>query len=150
MLTKLILAATAAALGSFAVSSVALADGETKQLNNNSFQEYAFALCNTSESCRVTFPPTTYATTVVKAVSCLVNATPGSFAGIALGTSAGEQTFYMQAFIFQSFSDGLSVTVNAATNLFFNKGDSPHVDAFVSNGGAFFNSLVCTITGEHS
>jgi hypothetical protein len=150
MFTKLILAVTATSLVGLAASNVALADGETKTLNNNSFQEYAYALCNTSESCRVTFPPTTYATTVVKAVSCLVNATPGSFAGMALGTSAGNQTFYMQAFVFQSFGNGLSVVVNGATYLFYNKGDIPTVDAYVSNGGSFFNSLTCTITGEHS
>jgi hypothetical protein len=75
--------------GGLALSSVALADAETKQLNNNSYQEYAYVLCNTSEWCQVAFPPTTYTTTVVKAESWLINATPGSIAGMQLGSTRG-------------------------------------------------------------
>jgi hypothetical protein len=150
MMTKTKVSLAAVLLSGLAVSGAALADGETNKLKNNSYQEYAYVLCNTSEFCQVNFSPTTDATTVVKAVSCLVNASVGSFAGMALGTSAGSQTFWLPAFIFESTSGGLAVATNANTNLFYNKGDVPFVTAFVSNGGSFFNSLTCTITGEHS
>jgi hypothetical protein len=150
MLTKSILAAVI--FGGLAVSSAAMADGETNKLNNNSYQEYAAGTCITSGTgyCQLLFPPTTYTTTVVKAVSCAAVASPGSIAGMELGTSAGDQMFYLPTFIFESEPNTITVTTNATTNMFYNKGDIPTVTAFVSNGGSFLNALGCTITGEHS
>ena len=153
MFTKLILAVTATVLGGLATSSAAVAaDGETKALNNNTFQEFASSgFCEPhASSCAVTFPPMIYATTVVKAVSCYTNVTLGSVVGFRLGTnSGGNQNFYMPGSIFD-VGDLLGVSVNASTYMFFNKGESPYVMVFVSNGSFSGNTFACTITGEHS
>jgi hypothetical protein len=148
---KLILAFASTVLGSLALSSATVAaDGETKTLTNNYFQEYVVVSCDLAAiSCTVTFPPTTYQTTVVKAVSCETSVTIGSVVGMALGTSAGGASFYMPGSALVSFPTVLNVSVNASTYLFFNKGDSPYVNAFVGNGN-YTGELSCTITGEHS
>jgi hypothetical protein len=155
MFTKtLILAIAAAVIGAFAVSNSAVAaDGETKTLNSNSYQQSASVDCENiiGSLCTVTFPPTTYTTTVVKAVSCQAGATPGSFVGFFLGTSATPNiAFYMAGAVFSAFPGSITATTNASTYLFLNKGDSPHVTAQTSNNGTQIGFLSCTIAGEHS
>jgi hypothetical protein len=135
----------------FAVPTAAVAaDGETTTLTNNSYQQYTSFNCDSNYSeCFATFPPTTYATTIVKAVSCFVNVTSGSFVGMQLKTNTGYQSFYMPGQVYLAFPGTLSVTVNASTYMFYAKGEIPSVVVAVE-GGTFEGAFACTISGEHS
>lgn len=156
MFTKQLMLA-AAALGGLAASSSALADGETKQLINNSYQQAGQVLCGTG-GCEMTFPPITDVKTVITAVSCTLWVTQGSLVGFKLfsaGTPSAPGTFFLPAFVwgqdpqFQS----LQVAVNATTNFFMGKGDTPAVEALVTNGGTISsesNMMYCVISGYHS
>jgi hypothetical protein len=149
VLTKFILAAFV--IAGIAVSSASRADVESQNLNTNSFQQIGSAVCPALATyCDVNFSTLTDTTTVITAVSCSINVTPGSFVGMSLGTSFGNTRFYMQSFVFAAADSLLTVATNSATNMFFKKGERPFVEAFISNGGAPVGSLVCTISGYHS
>lgn len=146
------LAITAAVIAAFAVSTAAVAaDGETRSLTNNAFHEYASSICDFNAfTCLVSFPSTTYATTLVKAVSCDIHVSFGSTLGFAFGPQASYEKFYIPGSVFLAGSD-LEVTSNAPTYQFLNKGDTPVVIATVQNGNfTSGGTLSCTIAGEHS
>jgi hypothetical protein len=154
MFTKnLILAA--AIFGGFAVSTVALADGESKMLLKNSYQQQLDVACSpASNGCRLLFPPMTDEKTVITAVSCSVAVTAGSVVGFYLGIFTTNQSAHLPAFIFDqdTFNGPMQVATNATTNLFFNNGSQAVIIVSVSNGGQFATTLPlsCTISGYHS
>jgi hypothetical protein len=151
---KHIAAIIACVIGAFAVSHAALAaDEETRTLAKNSYQQHASVLCGAGVvGCFLIFPPTTYTTTLVKSLSCIVPATLGSFVSFQLGGGADDLVGdYIAGSVFESFNTNLVASVNASTYVFYNKGESPIVTAFVSNGGNFYPApMICTISGEHS
>jgi hypothetical protein len=152
---RLILAAAVAAL----VSRVAGAadDGESKTLLKNAYQQQTFVSCAQGQiECVLTFPPTTDTKTVITAVSCSVDVTQGSFVGFTLLSNAAGASaslgFFLPAFAYGQNQAGLLAATNATTNLFVDKGVSPEVQVFVSNGGVFSSEsfLSCIISGSHS
>jgi hypothetical protein len=153
MITKLILAA--AAVGGFAVSHAALADGVSNKLIHNSYQQSASVSCaGALNDCKLLFPAMTDEKTVITAVSCTVTVTPGSFVGFNLFDFGTSDAAYLPSFLYgQDTNNGpLQAATNAATHLFFNKGGQAAVIAAVSNGGQFepTSALSCTISGYHS
>jgi hypothetical protein len=150
--TRRILAIYACVIGAFAATNAAVAaDGETRTLINNAFHEYASSTCDSSAfTCMVTFPPSAFASTVIKAVSCDIHVSFGSNLGFKLSTITGYESFYMPGSVFLAGGD-LEVTSNASAYLFVNKGDTPAVIATVQNGTfTGVGTLSCTIAGEHS
>jgi len=148
-----------AALSGLAIAGVAGAaeDGESKTLLNNAYQQQALVACAQGQiECVLTFPPTTDTKTVITAVSCSVTVTQGSFVGFTLLSNAPGSSaslgFFLPAFAYGQNQFGLLAATNATTNLFVDKGVSPEVQVFVSNGGVFSSEslLACIISGHHS
>jgi len=150
--TRRILAITACVIGAFAATNAAVAtDGETRTLTNNAFHEFASSICDPAAfTCNVTFPPSLYATTLVRAVSCAIHVSLGATLGFQFGPASSYETFYMPGSVFVAGGD-LEVTSNAPTYQFLNKGDTPIVIATVQTGTfTSGGTLSCTIAGEHS
>jgi hypothetical protein len=146
---KTILAA--AVLGALAVSTAALADGESKLLLNNPYQQGStLADCTNPGLCEVTFPATTDAKTVVTAVSCIFALPPGASVAFATFGPDVSVKFYLQPFFyaFSNLTGFNTYGINAQVNLFLKKGDIPA--AAVSSVGGSVGGLECTISGYHS
>jgi hypothetical protein len=148
---KLILAA--AVLGALATSgAVAADDSESKTLLKNFYQQFAIPRgpCS-ANACAVLFPITTDTITVITAVSCGIQIPVGtSISSVELGTGEGEPSSVLQPFTFagQAQTGVISYGINAATNLFLNKGVTPFVSVIAP--GASITSMTCTISGYHS
>jgi hypothetical protein len=151
MLTKLILACAATALGGLAVSSAAIAaDAESRTLLKNSYQQFGTIDCTFAGACTVNFPATTAENTVITAVSCFF-AIPsdGTFIRNSfLNSSNFNGSFALQPFIYGSADGFVTYGINASTNLFLQKASVPYVVVF-SYGGAT-TDLNCTISGYQS
>jgi len=149
---RLILAVAASLMAVFAVSTAAVAaDGETRTLTNNAYTESNNTICDPSQPiCQLTFPPTTHTTTLIKAVSCFVSVTPGSFVSMDLVSAGAPDDWSLPTYISSGAGDNIIyVSTNASTYMYLNKGAAPFINAQVS-GGSFYTVLRCTIAGEHS
>jgi hypothetical protein len=151
---QIILAAAAAALGGLVPFSAGFAaDGETKTLTDNYYQQSFVNYECQQYGCTVTFPATTAAITEITNVSCgVVLPTGTQIQSAALVSNGGYgPSLGVVPQVVGAGSNVFTVVLNASGKLFYPVGGVPmFVLGFYTAADYSYTFINCTITGYHS